>query len=773
MSLLLAVPMLVTLATGAGSPVAEALPPGFSDQAVATVARPTAVESLPNGRIVVLEQHTGRVRLITTATGVLRPGFALDLQVCTGGEQGLLGFTEDPDFSANGRVYVFYTTPVGGACRNRVSSFTMSGDVIAPSSEQVLLEIATVRTNHNGGDLEVGNDGALYVSVGDGGADPRGNSGSGGSNDAAQDLSILHGKILRLNRFTGRAASGNPFVDHPNGFDCGSTIGFPSISSVCREIFADGLRNPYRFAFDPNTTATRFFINDVGQSAYEEVNDGIAGANYGWNACEGPCGGLGLTDPVAAYPRSEGQYITGGAFVPDGGWPSEYDGGYLFADGGSDRIWLRRADGSVDFANPFVTDRSAIADMAFVLEPGGWALYYTQVYSNQVRKITHATSPSTPVGPLVYERLATATRPFDSRTASPPARLRGGRTRLIELGPEAVGARAALVNVTFASPSSTTFATAWEPRTTRPATSNVNALAGEDVANASIVPVDDRGRVVLYTDATSDVIVDLLGVFVDAPGARAAGRFQAAQTQRLVDTRQPSGPANEYVRNGAVVDVPIASKAGVPAGGVDAVALIVAAISPPGPSAGWLAAYAGGSNRPASSNVNVNGDADVRTNLVVVPLGVDGSVDLYLFNVADVIVEVVGWFTDGTVVPAGSGRFHLNAPTREVDSRNGIGFGPLDHLELQPFNPASVPDSASAVAQNLTFAPTGGWGFVGALAGPTAPLVTNLNGTAPGQTRAALSITPLDATGAETFRAASPINLRPHQLLVDVYGYFE
>lgn len=780
LALLVVVPTLVTLATGAASQVVQALPPEFDDVIVtSSVSRPTAVEALPNGRVVVLEQHTGRVRLIVADSGALLPTPALTLSVCTANEQGLLGFTEDPDFARTGRVYVFYTRPSPAGCVNRVSAFRMAGDIIVPTSEQVLIDnISSINGNHNAGDVEVGNDGYLYIATGDAGRDPRGNSGSAGANDAAQDLSLLNGKILRLDRQTGQPAPGNP-IGGAGTVACGSrgnNSGTPTTS--CREIFAWGLRNPFRFAFDPNTSATRFFINDVGQSGAsqrEEVNVGVNGANYGWNTCEGPCSTPGLTNPIESYPNSTGRYITGAAFVPDGAWPERFDGGYLFADGGSGKVWFRDAAGSpVDYGDAFLSGKSGITDMAFVLESSGWALYYVRVFSGQVGKITFGTSPSPPAGPLAFERLPTATRPFDSRTTAPPARIRGGRTRLISLGPEAVGAEAALVNITLASPSATTFATVWAPRTTRPATSNLNALAGEDVANASIVPVDEQGRILVYTQATTDVIVDLAGVFTSASGPVSAGRFEPADTNRVADTRQPLGPDNQFTRSGAVVNVPIRSRAGVPAGGVDAVVLVVAGIAPPAPATGWLAAYAGGTTRPPSSNLNVNGGTDTRTNLVVVPLGADGSIDLFLSRVDDVIVEVIGWFTDGSAPALAQGRFHLVNPTREVDTRNGIGpFGPLAHLSQNTLNPGSVPNGASAVAQNLTFAPTGGWGFVGAFASFPAPLVTNLNGTRPGQTRAALALTPLHPSGSETFRAESPVNLAPHQFLVDVFGFFD
>mgnify|MGYP001818802635 CR=1 FL=1 len=369
---------------------AAALPAGFSDTVVAAVTTPTAIEQLPTGAVVVLEQDTGRVRLIDPASRVQSSAPALDLAVCQGSERGLLGFTHDPDFGRTGRVYVFYTRVAPefpGGCVNRVSAFTMTGATIEPESEQVLIDnISSVNGNHNAGDVEIGNDGRLYVSTGDAGRDPRGDSGSAGSNDAARDLSLLNGKILRLDRFTGAPAPGNPLAG-PGTVRCGSRGNTPATPRTqCQEIFAWGLRNPYRFAFDPNTSATRFFVNDVGQAAFEEVNAGRSGADYGWNVREGtcprgvtvtPCAGppAGLVDPIVAYGRELGTYVTAGAFVPDGVWPERFDGGYLFADGGSGRIWLRNGTGAVDFSAPVAQVPAGLADMAFVLEPDGYALW--------------------------------------------------------------------------------------------------------------------------------------------------------------------------------------------------------------------------------------------------------------------------------------------------------------------------------------------------------------------------------------------------------------
>ncbi len=207
----------MTAVVVAGPTGAHAAPAGgFTDTLVGSVDSPTAVEALPGGRVVVLEQNSGRVRLIDSSTGQLLPAPAAQLAVCSGGERGLLGFTHDPTFATSGRVYVFYTrsapgTP--GGCVNRVSAFAMVGNQINVATEQVLIDnISSVNGNHNGGDLDIGDDGYLYVSTGDAGGDPRGNSGSGGSNDAAQDLSLLNGKILRLDRFTGAPAPGNPLI---------------------------------------------------------------------------------------------------------------------------------------------------------------------------------------------------------------------------------------------------------------------------------------------------------------------------------------------------------------------------------------------------------------------------------------------------------------------------------------------------------------------------------------------------------------------------------
>ena len=143
-----------TAAVVGNSARAAALPGGFVDQRVAAVSQPTSVESLPGGRIVVLEKNTGRVRIYDGRSGVLTSRIALDLDVCSGGERGLLGFAADPDVELSGRVYLYYTRrapSAPGDCVNRVSAFQLSGDRIDPASEHVLLDsISSVNGNHNG-----------------------------------------------------------------------------------------------------------------------------------------------------------------------------------------------------------------------------------------------------------------------------------------------------------------------------------------------------------------------------------------------------------------------------------------------------------------------------------------------------------------------------------------------------------------------------------------------------------------------------------------------
>lgn len=754
--------------------------PAFADTLVATVNGPVAVTALPDGRAVVLEKG-GRARIIRNGSLLASP--ALVLTVCGNNERGLLGFAPDPDFGSNGYVYVYYTRPAPaapGGCVNRVSRFVMRGNTVDRSTEVVLLDnIGSPAGNHNGGDVAVGNDGYLYVSVGDGGSNPR---GGGSPNTAAQDLSLLNGKILRINRFTGAPAAGNPLRGVGTAV-CRTRGNTPSTPRTrCQEIFAWGLRNPWRFAFDPNTGATRFFINDVGQSTREEVDLGRLGANYGWPAREGVCpyrqnppcaappAGSGFVQPITDYGRAFGSYVTGGAFVPNGAWPAAYDGGYVFADGAGS-MFFRNAAGAVSYASPFVTGVGGISDIEFVMEPRGWVLYYVLFGSGQVRRLAPTQATPAPTANLAY-RPVTPARVFDSRAlGGRTGPLRAGTSRLVKVAAVPGAHRAALVNITLVRPTAAAVVTAWQPRSPRPTSTNVFGPRQQLTANASIVPIDAQGNILLFTTGTGHVVVDLLGYFDAVPGGQSqAGRYEPVTPRRAVDTRRASSATNLFTRtNGAtesVVNVPLAGRFGLDAT-VQAVALMVTGVAGTS-SAGHVVVHPHGGAVPATANLTTNGPGDVRGNLVVVPLGGDGSVDLRLRRTQHVVVEVVGSFTDAAAALSAAGTFVAFPARRVVDTRTALGFSRLPAGGTGSVDPTGVPADALGVAQNIAMVDSGGPGYITAYpAGlATVPLVANGNVTAAGQTRTRMAITPLGA-GVERFRVSVATDV-----VVDVTGYF-
>lgn len=298
----------VPTATGVPGAAAAILPTGFTESSVTGLSAPTAMELAPDGRIFVTQQG-GALRVIKNGALLAAP-FA-SLNVDSSGERGLLGVAFDPAFASNQFVYVYYTVP-GSPAHNRVSRFTASGDVALPGSEVVILELENLSTatNHNGGAIHFGPDGKLYVAVGD-----------NANRDNSQLLTNRLGKILRINA-DGTIPADNPF--------------FNSATGVNRSIWALGLRNPFTFAFQPGTT--RMYINDVGQSTWDEVNEGVPGANYGWPASEGPTTTPGHRTPVFAYgpgsTTTTGCAITGAAFYNPATptFPTFYSGRYFFAD---------------------------------------------------------------------------------------------------------------------------------------------------------------------------------------------------------------------------------------------------------------------------------------------------------------------------------------------------------------------------------------------------------------------------------------------------------
>ena len=339
--------LVIAIGTAARTPAAAAtLPTGFTESQVASgLASPTAMQFAPDGRLFVCEQG-GRLRVIKD--GALLPTPFVTLTVNASGERGLLGVAFDPAFAANHFVYVYYTatTPT---VHNRISRFTANGDVAQPGSEVVILELDNLSsaTNHNGGALAFGPDGKLYAAVGE-------NANSAN----AQTLANLLGKMLRLNS-DGTIPTDNPFFGTATGRN--------------RAIWALGLRNPFTFAFNPN--GPEMFINDVGQNTWEEIDDGQAGANYGWPETEGPTTDPRFVSPRYAYTHASGGCaITGGAFYSplNARFPADYAGDYFFADfcGG----WIRRLDPNA--GNTVTNFASGIASPVDLKVTDDGCLYY-------------------------------------------------------------------------------------------------------------------------------------------------------------------------------------------------------------------------------------------------------------------------------------------------------------------------------------------------------------------------------------------------------------
>ena len=300
-------------------------------------AQPLYLTGVPDGsgRVFVVERP-GRIRILTPSTGAVAAAPFLDVsgQVATDGERGLLGFAAAPDFAASGTFYVFLTAPDGQIQVRRYRTLPGNPNQADSASGDVILAIDHPLNNHNGGWLDFGPDGMLYLAVGDGG-------GGGDPTDNAQNLNVLLGKILRID-VRSDAFPADALRDYAipasNPFSAGG--GRP-------EIWASGLRNPFRAGFDPLTQ--NLWIGDVGQNAREEIDlmrptDG--GANFGWRIFEGTAifGGApvpGLTPPVAEYLHGggarEGNSVTGG-YVYRG--PVEaLRGQYFFGDFITANIW--------------------------------------------------------------------------------------------------------------------------------------------------------------------------------------------------------------------------------------------------------------------------------------------------------------------------------------------------------------------------------------------------------------------------------------------------
>lgn len=301
-------------------------------------------------RIFVVAQK-GIIHVLPNKPDVKKSAVFLDIvnEVNFGGEKGLLGLAFHPDYKNNGFFYVNYTH--GDPLETVISRFKVSADnpnIADPKSEVVLLRYRQPYENHNGGKVAFGNDGFLYIAVGDGGS-------GGDPGNRAQNRKELLGKILRIdvNKPAGSLAysipADNPFKGNKEGFR--------------EEIYAYGMRNPWRFSFDRPTG--NLWAGDVGQNKIEEIDIIEKGANCGWNIMEAEdcfksddCNKNGLTLPVWSYHQgSEGHSVTGGYVCHDKNLP-ELNGKYIFGDFVSGNIWALTSSNKKTVQNELVTKLS-------------------------------------------------------------------------------------------------------------------------------------------------------------------------------------------------------------------------------------------------------------------------------------------------------------------------------------------------------------------------------------------------------------------------------
>lgn len=343
---------------------AQILPAGFSQvQIVSGLANPTAMAFAPDGRLFVAQQN-GALRIIKNGQLLAQP--FVSLNVNASGERGLLGIAFDPAFTTNHHIYLYYT--LASAANNRISRFTANGDVAVAGSEMVLLDLdpLSAANNHNGGNMGFGTDGFLYIGVGEN-ANPAN----------AQNLNTNLGKILRI-KSDGGVPPGNPFATG---------------NAQKKRIWSYGVRNPFTMAIQPGTG--KIFVNDVGSSQYEEIDNATTGGqNFGWPNEEGP--GTIFTGPVYSYGHGTGNNsgcaITGGTFFnpSSSNYPTQYIGCYFFLDHCQDWINMLTPNGSAWTESGFAT--GVAGSPIGIITGNDGNLYFISRINGAVYKIIYTTS---------------------------------------------------------------------------------------------------------------------------------------------------------------------------------------------------------------------------------------------------------------------------------------------------------------------------------------------------------------------------------------------
>lgn len=360
---------------GGGPPVVAVPPPVAATPTITTQPvftnltfdQPVALLQAPgDSSFWFVVEKNGVVRVFANDPNTSSSSAFLDISalVNASGEGGLLGMAFHPNFPVTPEAFVSYTRS-GSPLVSYVSRFysTDSGQTLDAASEEVILTVSQPATNHNGGDLAFGPDGFLYVGFGDGG-------GSGDPNGNGQNTATLMGAIARLD-----VEGGSPYgIPAGNPFEANAVCTGGSGVESCPEIYAWGLRNPWRFSFDAITS--KLWVGDVGQGDWEEIDVITAGANYGWNVREGahcfnPASGCANTfvEPISEYDHSFGRSITGGRVyrgtaIPDlGAW-------YVFGDFTSGRLFGIRED-SVVGTSPEVFRETGLQIVSFAEDTDG------------------------------------------------------------------------------------------------------------------------------------------------------------------------------------------------------------------------------------------------------------------------------------------------------------------------------------------------------------------------------------------------------------------
>jgi len=353
-----------------------------------------------SGRLFVVEQRSGLIKIIEQGQVLASPFLDVSDHIrASGNEQGLLGIAFHPDYSNNGYFYLNYTNSNGDTEITRYQISTNDSNIADPESAQLILTIPQPFSNHNGGQLLFGPDGYLYIGMGDGGS-------GGDPQNHGQNNETLLGAMLRLdvtNQTTYTIPADNPYINQ-TGAD---------------EIWAIGLRNPWRFSFDRVTGD--LYIADVGQGAWEEVSyqpaNSTGGLNYGWNCREGAqayaggdCSLNNYVDPIAEYGHDVGFSITGG-FVYRGQQYRALQGYYFYADYVTGRIWAIKQMADDSWSVPQEILQTTLNISAFGEDEAG-ELYMVDHTNGTIRQLQHmeqATSTSSPTNSPTATSMATTT----------------------------------------------------------------------------------------------------------------------------------------------------------------------------------------------------------------------------------------------------------------------------------------------------------------------------------------------------------------------------